>query len=762
MPAMQVIYTRPANIAACAAQLASLGYWPVPIPAGRKGPDAPGWQNLRLTPAECLETFKGGMLVGILHVNTCVIDIDVTDPTLAAKLCAEARLRFPGALERVGQAPKSSFWLRMEPAAPFSISNTRRGQFTDADGEHFTGQVEVRAGTGQAVAYGKHPVTQAPYQWVNGPELYATPWADLALASKDAIQSFRDWADGELAIWSDIKEESPRPTGGILHNFTAPLDRPPEAEFLAALKAVSSDTGYDDWLAGLMAIHDYYGGGGDGLTVAHEWSRPFAGYDPREVEQKWRSFTPGKGVSYKTIFGRAKAAGADLGALVREHRPRAEASQGVSPQGGADTVAAIWQSMLAKFGPVAPDNAEGRAAVDNFLRHEMAGIADRNVRMHAAEMIRDRRHAWFTGQTEIRRLKKDVGDVEWYDDLQPALAAAYLVKGILDAGAMSVVYGPSNSGKTFFAMDIAFHIATGRAWRGNRVTAAPVLYLAAEGGRGVTNRIVALRQEAGAHGVPLALKRAGLDLLHNGADIEAVVTLAAEVQAKAPDAPLLIVIDTLSRVMAGGDENSAADMTALIRNIDAIRAATNAHVMLIHHTGKDTARGARGHSSLRAATDTEIEVSSEEGNRLAMVTKQRDNQGGETFAFTLKTVSLGTDQDGDEVTSCVVEIADTEEVEAAMKRQRGLGGNQKIIADTFDQMLAEGMGRPNPGGIGFPEPGRYLTVQIDDLKRLSMGKMVSANPRVAFYDAWKALTDGRGLFCAASETCWRLDRKTRG
>lgn len=351
-------------------------------------------------------------------------------------------------------------------------------------------------------------------------------------------------------------------------------------------------------------------------------------------------------------------------------------------------------------------------------------------------------------------------EVEWFDDVAPALEDAYLVKGVLSAGAMSVVYGPSNSGKTFFALDIAFAVATGGPWRGRRASKAAVLYLAAEGGRGVANRIAALRQETGCCDVPLALKRAGLDLLHNQADLQHIADLAAAVQAKQPG-HLLIVIDTLSRIMAGGDENSAADMTALIRNIDAVRAATGAHVMLVHHTGKDAARGARGHSSLRAATDTEIEVGGEDGGRLALVTKQRDYQGGESFGFALKSVTLGFDQDGDEVTSCVVEPADTNEIIASQRRTKGLGGNQKIIADTFDQMLAEGMGTPNPGGVGLPEPGRYLTVPVAELKRLSQGKMVAGNPRSAFSEAWKALTDARGLFCAASDLCWRLDRRIR-
>lgn len=357
---------------------------------------------------------------------------------------------------------------------------------------------------------------------------------------------------------------------------------------------------------------------------------------------------------------------------------------------------------------------------------------------------------------------KRASDLEWFDDIEAALADTYIVKGVLGAGAMSVIYGPSNSGKTFFALDLAFSIAIGAPWNGRRVRQCAVLYLAAEGGRGIVNRIAALRQEHGVCDVPLALKRAGLDLLHAQADLQHVVDLMAEVAARKPDLPLLIVIDTLSRIMAGGDENSAADMTALIRNVDAIREATGAHMMLVHHTGKDAARGARGHSSLRAATDTEIEVANEDGARAAMVTKQRDYQGGETFAFTLKSVSLGFDQDADEVTSCVVEAADANEFAAARQAKKGLGGNQQKLLDTFDQLVSDGLCRPNPGGVGMPEPGRFMAVGLDDLRTAFMGKLAVTNKRGAFLDAFNALTEDRGVLCAASEMVWRTDRPVRG
>ena len=255
------------------------------------------------------------------------------------------------------------------------------------------------------------------------------------------------------------------------------------------------------------------------------------------------------------------------------------------------------------------------------------------------------------------------GGLEWFDRIKPVIDQPYIIKGLLDWGAMSVIYGPSNSGKTFFALDLAFHCAIdndgGTRWRSNRVHGGSVLYLAAEGGNGIANRIAALREATGACDVPFALRRAGLDLLKSDANVKEVIRLAKEVFETSASPLALIVIDTLSRVIAGGDENAASDMTAFIRNVDQIRQATGAHIMIVHHTGKDVARGARGHSSLRAATDTEIEVAVDDfGNRCARVTKQRDYEGGEEFHFKLKPVFLAQDSDGDDVTTCLVEAVE--------------------------------------------------------------------------------------------------------
>ena len=119
----------------------------------------------------------------------------------------------------------------------------------------------------------------------------------------------------------------------------------------------------------------------------------------------------------------------------------------------------------------------------------------------------------------------------------------------------------------------------------------------------------------------------------------------------------MVVVDTLARALAGGDENSGQDMGNLVFHADKIRMATGAHVCFIHHSGKNKALGARGHSSLRAAVDTEIEISREDGANYSTIktVKQREMEMAEDMFFTLKIVELGENKFNEKITSCVVE-----------------------------------------------------------------------------------------------------------
>jgi hypothetical protein len=198
---------------------------------------------------------------------------------------------------------------------------------------------------------------------------------------------------------------------------------------------------------------------------------------------------------------------------------------------------------------------------------------------------------------------------------------------------------------------MAFSVSAGLPWGGMKVERGCVVYVAAEGGAGARKRADALcrRYAAESGSADFQLLLSSVDLLRPDADLNALIAAIKDLDRRV----VLIVLDTLSRVMAGGEENGSTDMGTLVKHFDKIRQATGAHVMVVHHSGKDQAKGARGHSLLRAATDTEIEI----GDGQIAVTKQRDLDKSFMSAFRLDVVELGRDGDGEPVTSCTVELA---------------------------------------------------------------------------------------------------------
>lgn len=231
-------------------------------------------------------------------------------------------------------------------------------------------------------------------------------------------------------------------------------------------------------------------------------------------------------------------------------------------------------------------------------------------------------------------------------------SAEPLVEGLIDCDAMSVVYGESNSGKSFTEMDKDFRITIGEPVAGRVVKRGAVVWVAAEGGSGVYKRLAALKTHYKRDDAPFFIVPCPVDLRRADADVKPLIDLIKRIETENGVKVVKVTIDTLSRVMAGGDENSPVDMGQLVHHFDAIRYVTKAHVAIIHHTGKDKAKGARGHSLLRAATDTEIEVDS----RTITVTKQRDLEGDIKMHFGLVVVRLGADARGHEITSCYVEM----------------------------------------------------------------------------------------------------------
>ena len=260
-------------------------------------------------------------------------------------------------------------------------------------------------------------------------------------------------------------------------------------------------------------------------------------------------------------------------------------------------------------------------------------------------------------------------DEETFDD--------ELIEGTIGRGAMVVLYGDSNSGKTFAAIDMGASVARGIDWLDRQTDSGLVVYLATESPGSVETR---LRAYQGYHGcrVPgFVIVRSPISLFDGQADTTAIIGLVDQLESEHGAKVVLIIGDTLARLVAGANENSGEDMGIVVRNIDTIRNATGAAFVLIHHSGKDATRGARGWSGLRAATDTEIEVTSDEatGLRTAEITKQRDLPGkGDRLGFRLELINLGKNRWGTMRGSCVVVPADAPAKQSRGKRPSEIEG----------------------------------------------------------------------------------------
>lgn len=234
-----------------------------------------------------------------------------------------------------------------------------------------------------------------------------------------------------------------------------------------------------------------------------------------------------------------------------------------------------------------------------------------------------------------------------------------LVQGLLTAGDGSVLYGDSNSGKTFFCIDVAAAVARGVPWMGRQTEAGLVVYLAAESPASVRSRLQAYQRHHGCRVPNFAIVQTPLDLFSSEADTDKVIALVRQLEARRGQKARLIIGDTLARLSAGANENAGQDMGLVVRRFDRIRSECAAHFLLIHHSGKAAANGARGWSGIRAAVDTEIEVTDSPQGRCAEITKQRDlSTKGERIGFRLEPVTLGVTKWGTAATSCVVQPGD--------------------------------------------------------------------------------------------------------
>jgi len=269
----------------------------------------------------------------------------------------------------------------------------------------------------------------------------------------------------------------------------------------------------------------------------------------------------------------------------------------------------------------------------------------------------------------------------------------WMVRGVLPAKGLAALYGASGSGKSFLILDMACAVADGAEWFGRRVTRCPVTYVCLEGEAGIGKRIKAWSLHHNAP-VPDALRFIAqpFDLLSDDVDELANAIIAGG------GAGGMLIIETLNIAVPGADENSSVDMGKIIAAAKRLQNLTGGLVLLVHHTGKDATRGLRGHSSLYAALDGGIEVTATDTRRAWSVAKSKDDVTGDAHPFKLEVVELGTDDEGDEITSCVIVPNDSAEAIKQAKRPM-LRSNQKIANEALGEALRKS---PHTGKEGAP------------------------------------------------------------
>lgn len=270
---------------------------------------------------------------------------------------------------------------------------------------------------------------------------------------------------------------------------------------------------------------------------------------------------------------------------------------------------------------------------------------------------------------------------------EASAALRWLVKGIVPADSVGMMFGASGTFKSFVALDLALHIAHGMPWLGRRTTQGPVLYIAAEGGSGLHKRVEAWHQLR-----RLRSAQSPFFVLPMAVDLTESAWRVAEAADAIGVRPALVIVDTLSQTYSG-EENSANEVAAYMRELGVrFRAKWQSAVMVIHHSGHLATERPRGSSAMRANLDWMFGVFRDEEEQIATLTcaKQKDAEGFADTTFQMLRQDLGTDADGDAITSLVARhLSSAEEVQEAVQAEAKAGrSNTKRL---LMSLVANGM-----------------------------------------------------------------------
>ena len=334
--------------------------------------------------------------------------------------------------------------------------------------------------------------------------------------------------------------------------------------------------------------------------------------------------------------------------------------------------------------------------------------------------------------------------IESWDEIQDE-PVEWLIEGVIPKGSFTALYGPPGSFKSFIALDIAEAIATGRSWMGRPVKqTGAVLYLAGEGFGGIGARIKACKlHHQTEDGAPIYIVRHQLNLRSSAEDFNALMLAVVQLVEQTGMEFSLAIVDTLARAFGGGNENSSEDMGAFITAMGKVQEFLNCALMVLHHSGKDAAKGLRGHSSLLGAVDTELELLRFDDQLKGVITisKQKDGADNERFGFEMveveiKPAGLGLSEP---VVSLAVQASDSavnEQPKRAGKSNAGSGKNQRLAMQCLEKMVKE------QGSAKYIEGLQRHAIKLEVWRQELWSKMgCTDEDKNSFKMAWKRAKD---------------------
>lgn len=176
---------------------------------------------------------------------------------------------------------------------------------------------------------------------------------------------------------------------------------------------------------------------------------------------------------------------------------------------------------------------------------------------------------------------------------------------LLQKNSTALLYGPSNLGKSFVALEMLFALATGRDDVFKPMCKGRALYITGEGVAGLSIRLLAW-ERARLTILPersVAFVGTAVQIADPKARRQFITAIRKEFGDELPD---LIIFDTLARCAVGLDENSAKDMGILVEGLEQIRQDLKCSVLLVHHSTKSDPKTERGSGVVFGAVDTAL------------------------------------------------------------------------------------------------------------------------------------------------------------